>query len=85
MPPPPSHGNIRADSHSVIGHKAFGGHFRSVRQRGDERSKAVAQFFGLLRVKFAPFDVSRAVSPTAVSWPVSAANGANREALSRIE
>ena len=56
MPHPAGYGDIRATGLPVIGNEVFDGRLRTVRQTGDERGEAAVQFFGLLRVQFAPFD-----------------------------
>ena len=55
VPHPARDSHIRAASLPVIGNEVFDGCLRAVRQTGDERGKAAVQFFGLLRVQFAPF------------------------------
>ena len=55
MPHPPRDGNIRTARFPVIGNEIFDGRLRAIRQIGDERGKTAVQFFGLLRVQFAPF------------------------------
>ena len=55
VPHPASDGHVRATGLPVVRDEIFDGHFRAVRQMGDERGKAAVQFFGLLRVQFALF------------------------------
>ena len=84
MPHPPRDGNIRTARFPVIGNEIFDGRLRAIRQIGDERGKTAVQFFGLLRVQFAPFGGQPGGSPPpTASYPVRAANGANCAARSR--
>ena len=53
VPHPASDGHVRATGLPVVRDEIFDGHFRAVRQMGDERGKAAVQFFGLLHVQFA--------------------------------
>lgn len=63
VPHPTGHGHIRPTGLPVIRDKVFDGHFRTLRQTGDERDKTAIQFFGLLRVQFAPFDAQPGCFP----------------------
>ena len=58
MPHPVRDRHIRATGFPVIGNEVFDGHFRMVRQTGGKIGETAVQFFGLLRVQFAPFGVS---------------------------
>ena len=55
VPHPACHGHIRAASLPLVRDKVFDGRLRMLRQTGDERGETAVQFFGLLRVQFAPF------------------------------
>ena len=55
VPHPTRDGYIRATGLPFIGNEVFDGRLRAVRQMGDERGEAAVQFFGFLRVQFAPF------------------------------
>ena len=76
MPHSTRDGHIRATGFPVIGNEVFDGHFRVVRQMGDECGKAMVQFFGLLRVQFASFGGPSGSFPYRL-----VANGANCAAL----
>ena len=55
MPHPVRDSDIRAAGFPVIGNEVFDGHFRTVFQPDGKIGKTAVQFFGLLRVQFAPF------------------------------
>ena len=63
VPYPAGHGHIRAASLPVIGNEVFDGHFRTLRQPGGKFGETAVQFFGLLRVQFAPFGGQPGSSP----------------------
>ena len=49
------HGHIRAARLPLVRDKVFDGHLRTVFQPGGKIGETAVQFFGLLRVQFAPF------------------------------